>query len=371
MAEKRVLIVDDQEMVRTVLAQIVKLEGFESMEAKDGPDALTAARTHEPDIVLLDIGLPGMNGFEVLRELKESDRTNHIPVVIITGEDSKRYRLEALELGADEFLPKPPPEEELRARLRTLAKVKAYHDHMRDNQARLEREVERRTRELRATQERLKRSWLDTVYTLSRAAEFKDKTTASHLRRVSNIAAALARAAGFDEERIEALLYATPMHDIGKIGIPDNILLKPGKLTPDEWEIMKQHTVRGGNILAGASSTIMRTGRSIALTHHERWDGGGYPYGLSGKQIPSEGRITALADVFDGLTSERPYKEAFSLEHSFEAIREGRGTQFDPALTDIFLSIRDEVAEIRERFQQDDDSTPLSILGALPEQQPV
>jgi len=350
----RILVADDEERNRTLLSEILLSLGYAVELAENGQEAVQMIRQAPPDVVLLDIHMPGMNGLEVTRIVKEDPRLRHIPIVIITGAADTRTRVEALRLGADDFLQKPPHLPELTARVRSLVKVKAFHDHLLGYQKKLEQEVAERTRELEQALSRLKAGSLDTIYRLSRAAEYKDEDTAVHIQRISYYAEAVARQLGLAAQRVEAILYASPMHDIGKIGVPDRILLKPGKLDAEEWRIMKQHTIFGGRILEGGDG-FMALACSIALSHHERWDGTGYPRGLQGSDTPLEGRITAVVDVFDALTSRRPYKAALPVEESLRIIREGSGSHFDPRIVEAFLAARAGILEIRELLQ---DSGP-------------
>ena len=213
------------------------------------------------------------------------------------------------------------------------------------------------------TMKKLKEASLDTIHRLARAAEYKDKDTGAHIIRMSNYSATVARKMGLNDRTVEAILYAAPMHDVGKIGTPDQILLKPGKLDPDEWEIMKQHTSNGGRILEGSSAGFIKLAEVIALTHHEKWDGSGYPDGLKGSKIPLIGRVVAIGDVFDALTSKRPYKEAFPLDIAYGIIRESRGSHFDPDVVDAFFSIEDEILSIKERYKDKDDRLFVRIAG--------
>jgi putative two-component system response regulator len=251
-----------------------------------------------------------------------------------------------IEAGCDDFISKPVEKVEILARVRSLLKVKAYNDLMSNYRKELETEVALRTEELKQALEKIKAASLETIYRLSRAAEYKDKDTGAHIQRMSLYSAALARSMGLEEKMVETILYAAPMHDLGKIGIPDSILLKPGSLDAAEWEIMKQHSAIGGEILKGSEAEFIRMGETIALTHHEKWDGSGYPKGLRGIEIPIAGRIAAIADVFDALTSRRPYKEPFSVERSLAIIEEGRGVAFDPEVVDGFFAIKEEILKI-------------------------
>ncbi len=352
----RILVVDDEDLNLRLMEALLAPLGYDVILARDGEEALRKTRESLPDLILLDAMMPKLDGFEVTRRLKEDESTRIIPIVMVTALQEVQARVMALEMGADDFLAKPVDKSELRARVQSLLKVKTYNDHMRNYQQELEAEVARRTEELQRAFEKIKETSLETIYRLARAAEYKDEDTGTHVLRMSHYAAAVARKLDLPEDQVESILYAAPMHDVGKIGIPDRILLKPGKLDPDEWKVMKQHTVIGGKILSGSDAGFIRLAETIALTHHEKWDGTGYPNGLKGEGIPIAGRITAIADVFDALTSKRPYKEPFSVERSFGIIQEGRGGHFDPAVVDAFFAVTDEVLAIKERFKEESGS---------------
>lgn len=361
--KKKILVVDDEKRnLRLMEAMLIPL-GHEVSLASDGEAALGMVKNISPDLILLDIMMPKMDGFEVAKRLKADDETRTIPIVMVTSLRETEDRVKALEAGADDFLSKPVDKTELRARVNSLLKVKAYNDHMRNYQKELEAEVAKRTEELRHAFEKIKVASLDTIYRLSRAAEYKDEDTGAHILRMSNYSAIVARTMGLTEQTVESILYAAPMHDIGKIGIPDKILLKPAKLDPDEWVIMRQHTIFGGKILEGSDTGFIRLGEMAALTHHEKWDGKGYPKGLKGKEIPLVGRIVAIADVFDALTSKRPYKEPFSLEKSYEIIKEDRGTHFDPDVVDAFFEVEDIILEIKEKYKDKGESLLFQLAG--------
>ncbi len=353
----KILVVDDEvRNLRLMEAMLMPL-GYEVILAGDGEEALEKVREIPPDVILLDVMMPRMDGFEVARRLKEDEETTIIPIVMVTALREVSDRVKALEVGADDFLSKPVERTELRARVQSLVKVKAYNDHMRDYQKELEAEVARRTEQLRQAFEKIKAASLETIFRLSRAAEYKDEDTGAHIQRMSHYAATVARKMGLDESTVETILYASPMHDVGKIGIPDHILLKPGKLNLDDWEIMKQHTIIGGKILEGSEAGFIELAEVIALTHHEKWDGSGYPEELKGSEIPLAGRIVALADVFDALTSKRPYRRLpFSVEESFDIIKEGQGSHFDPEVMDAFFAVTDEILSIKEEHQDEHES---------------
>ncbi|MGE4292447.1 MAG: HD domain-containing phosphohydrolase [Desulfovibrio sp.] len=348
-----VLVVDDDDRNRRLMEALLIPAGYEVRLANDGEEAVERVLTEHPDVILMDVMMPKLNGFDATRKIKLDNDARTIPVVMVTSLDAVSDRVRAMEAGADDFLTKPVDKSELLARVRTLVKVKAYSDHLRHYQRELESEVARKTEQLSKALASLRSSSLNTIFRLSRTAEFKDEDTGAHIQRMSHTSAVLARGLGLPEATVDRILYAAPLHDIGKVGIPDRILLKPGKLDPEEWEIMKRHTIIGARILEGDPSGILRLGEVIALNHHERWDGKGYPNGIAGRRIPMAARIVSVADVFDALLSRRPYKEPFSLEKSLEIIRGWRGVNFDPAVVDVFFQVLDDILAIRESFQDE------------------
>ncbi len=349
-----ILVADDEDRnIRLIEAMLLPM-GYDVAIAQNGRQTLKKVEELLPDVILLDIMMPGMDGYEVTRRIKGDQHTCIIPIVMVTNLGDVKDRVKALEAGADDFLSKPVDKLELMARVSSLVKVKAYNDHLRNYQELLESEANKRTGQLNAAFKKIKEASHETIYRLCRAAEYKDDNTAGHINRVSNYAALLAAKLGLRKKTTESILLAAPMHDVGKIGVPDHILQKPGKLTPDEWEIMKKHTVFGSKILEGSHVGYIRFAEVIALTHHEKWDGSGYPLGLKGDKIPLVGRIMAIADVFDALTSRRPYKKAFSVEKSFEIIKHGRGNHFDPDIVDAFFSITGEILDVKEKYTDDE-----------------
>ena len=348
-----ILVVDDQPQNIELLEAYLDPQGYEIVRAANGEEALGRLLSNPIDLILLDVMMPGMDGFEVTRRVRQDDKNRLLPIILVTALKETEDRVKGIEAGCDDFLSKPFDKMELLARVQSLLKVKAYNDLMINYRKELESEVTRRTEELKHAFERIKAASLDTIYRLSMASEYKDEDTGAHIKRMSRYCAAIARRMGLDESTIETILYAAPMHDLGKIGIPDLILVKPAKLDPVEWEIMKLHTVIGANILKGSDAAFIVLGETIARCHHEKWDGSGYPGGLKGTEIPIAGRIAAIADVFDALTSKRPYKEPFSVEKSLTIIMEGRGSHFDPDVVDAFFAIQDEILTIKQQYGED------------------
>ncbi len=357
MAKRQIIMaVDDEESNLRVIETLLTPLGYEIVQTRDGPEALETAIKVSPDLILLDAVMPEMNGFKTARRLKSNKETEDIPIVMVSSLKDTEDRIKAMDAGVDDFLNKPFDAPELLVRVRSTLKVKAYNDHVRNCRKELEQEVAERTKQLRIALKGIPQAALETIYRLTRASEYRDEDTGAHIQRMSHYTAAVAKNLGFDETSIERILYASPMHDVGKIGIPDEILLKAGKLTDQEWEIMKRHTVIGSRILEGSQADFIKLAEEIALTHHEKWDGTGYPNGLKGEGIPVEGNITAIADVFDALTSKRPYKEPYSVEKSFDIISDSRGTHFDPRIVDAFFDVKEEILDIKEKYKDNGES---------------
>jgi putative two-component system response regulator len=344
-----ILIVDDEPANIKLLKRMLGMDGYTNIVTTDDPrQASSLYQQYQCDLVLLDIRMPHMNGFEVLAELKRLS-TDPPLVVVLTAQTSYEYRLRALTDGARDFIGKPFDRAELLARVANMLEMHLLQKQVREHNQILEQKVRERTAELYDTR-------LEIVRRLGRAAEFRDNETGMHIIRMSKISALIGQDYGLDLEQCEMLLNASPMHDIGKIGIPDHVLLKPDKLSPDEWEVMKTHARIGADILAGHESELLDMARIIALTHHEKWDGSGYPQGLAGEAIPLPGRIVALADVFDALTSVRPYKQAWRIEEAVKLIDENRGRHFDPQLVDVFMQSLDDIVEIKKQYADPDDT---------------
>ncbi|MCR9161794.1 MAG: response regulator [bacterium] len=353
----RVLVVDDEAQIRRVIRKVLRADGYEVIEATGGAQALATLEQNDVDTVLLDMRMPDMTGVEVCKRIRSTHRHAHTPVVFLSGASERSVRRQAREAGADDFLAKPFDEAELRVRIRNSVFHHRHSAGMAQESARLRVEVDGQTRALhearmaldRARRE-LEAAQVQTIERLTKAAEFRDDETAAHLQRMSEYSRLLARKVGLDDYTSEMIRTASPMHDVGKIGIPDSILLKPGRLTSDEYEVMKKHAEIGYRILGGSDSKLLQLAASIAYTHHEKFDGSGYPRGLSGEDIPIEGRIVAVADVFDALTSERPYKKAWPLERAVKLLVDGRDQHFDGELVDLFVGSMEEVLEIRKRL---------------------
>lgn len=341
----RILIIDDEPSNLKLLDKMLGSQGYDNLVLINDPrEVISRYKQIRPDLVLLDLNMPHVDGFEVLEQLKQINDPLMPPVIVLTAQNSRDYLLRALNGGARDFIAKPFDRMELFARVNNLLDAHLGHLMLHDQKAVLDGLVLQRTEELRRTQ-------LQIVQRLGKASEYRDEETGNHIMRMSHITSLLARALGWCEYDCDLILHASTMHDVGKIGIPDDILLKPGKLEPHECEVMKTHTTIGGILLENDDSDIMRLAREIALSHHERWDGNGYPYGLREDDIPQSGRISAVADVFDALASERPYKKCWTLEAAIEFISENSGKQFDPEVVDAFLSNLDNIKIIRKRFQ--------------------
>lgn len=338
----RILIVDDVKANIDILVSALRNDCKISV-ATSGAAALAQVEMNPPDLILLDIVMPGMSGYEVCSRIKSNSSSESIPIIFLTAMNETKDKSKAFELGAVDYITKPFQIAEVKARVRTHLSLKNAMQALEDQNRMLDAKVKERTKALRDTQ-------LEIIYRLSRAAEHRDNETGQHIKRMSHFCRSMAAALNCDEQTCDLVFHASPMHDIGKIGIPDRILLKPGRLDADEWSIMKTHTTKGGEILSGHNSSLLQMAQVIALSHHEKWDGSGYPQGLSRYEIPLAARIAAICDVFDALTSIRPYKDAWPVDKAVEEIRKGSGSAFDPEVVEAFLKILPDLLHIKEHF---------------------
>ena len=344
----RILLVDDEQLNVAIVTDWLASSGYEVLTAVNGEEGIRTAHDLRPDVILLDVVMPGMDGFTVCKKLKESDATRHIPVVMLTALTDRDSRHKGLDSGAIDFLNKPVDVLELSVRLRNVIELKEYHDQLKSYNERLENIVEEKTIELR-------KSFIDTIYRLTLMAEHKDKGTASHKKRVSHYTSLLAGLLGLSEKEADIIFIASPMHDIGKIALPDSILQNSGTLTVEEFEVMKQHTVMGGSVLCDSESEYLKSARRFALYHHENWDGTGYPYGLKGEDIPIEGRIMLIVDRYDAIRCKRPYKASFdhdtALKKIFGSNERSAPSHFDPLVLETFKTHHQQFAEIYEEHK--------------------
>ncbi|WP_428307295.1 HD domain-containing phosphohydrolase [Lacipirellula sp.] len=362
--ECKLMVVDDEPTNVKIVRRLLELEGFSQfVTTTDGRKAMTLIRDEKPDCVLLDLMMPFVTGLDVLDEMRHDPATAHIPAIILTAVTDHKVRCEALKRGATDFLNKPVDPAELAPRVVNVLAAKAYQDQLVQYNHSLEAAVRERTR-------LLEQAYREIGLVLARAAEYRDNDTGLHVVRVGRYARIIGEELGIVGDDADLLERAAQLHDVGKIGIPDSILLKPGRLTDEEFELMKRHCAFGDRILQpysgdepqleigekpqglsnGGATPLLVLAHRIAMSHHEHWDGSGYPVGLAGEAIPLEGRITAVADVFDALSSKRCYKDSFPVDECFDTMAEKRGTQFDPRVMDAFLRRRDEVADVLMRY---------------------
>ncbi|GGC65500.1 HD domain-containing phosphohydrolase [Undibacterium terreum] len=340
----RVLIVDDNSVNLLLLAKLAEsVTGTPAVTFEDPVKAVEWCKVNEPDLILVDFMMPKMNGHDFIRAIRTLPCCDDVPIVMVTTENEKAVRHEALEIGATEFLAKPVDVPECRSRIRNLLALRHAQNLLRDEKKLLQYEVEIATAAIVEREREL-------ILRLSKAAEFRDPETGAHVQRMAHYSKLIAKRLGMPASFQQLLLEAAPMHDIGKLGIPDYILLKPGKLTDAEMAIMRHHPTIGANILEGSDIPLLQLGEEIARTHHEKFDGTGYPLGLSGENIPLSGRIVAVADVFDALSSERPYKKAWSPERAKSFLMESAGTHFCPVCVNAFIGAWDEAMEIKSTF---------------------
>lgn len=353
-SEIPVLVVDDETPITEMLFQALSKAGYTCRTAANGEQALSVMAENHFDVVLTDIRMPGMNGVDLLKKIKAAYDSD---VMVMTG-FTEDYNYESIvTAGASDFIQKPISFKELTIRLKRVLRMRyllverdQINTELQNSVKKLKKysvELKNALIEVEDAHEELQYAYLDTINRLVSAAEYKDEETGDHIVRMSGYCTLMAEKIGLTDETVKLIQYASPMHDIGKIGIPDQILLKPGRLTADEFETIKTHTTIGASILAESRADVLKTAHEIALNHHEKWDGSGYPRGLKKEEIPISGRIVGIADIFDALTSRRPYKDPYPLEVAVEIIRSEQGVKLDPDLVAVFISHIDQVEQIR------------------------
>jgi putative two-component system response regulator len=326
MADKQTLLLVDDEPTNLRVLRTILQDDYRLLFAKSGEEALQLVQQQQPDLILLDVMMPGMTGYDVCARLKASPATQRLPVIFVTALKDEIDETKGFAVGAVDYITKPVSPAVVRARVKThLSLVRS---------------------------DELKQTRLQVIQRLGRAAEYKDNETGLHVMRMSHYAQVLALAYGLSAHQAEDLLHAAPMHDIGKIGIADSILLKPGKLTAEEYQQMQQHPLIGAEIIGECDSDLLRMAKVVALYHHEKWDGSGYPHGLAGEAIPLEARIVAVSDVFDALTSARPYKQAWGIEETLQYMRAQKGLHFEPRLVDLLEQHLPDILAIRQRWAE-------------------
>ena len=362
----KILVADDDPVLIKYLSILLEKNDYQYTTATNGREAIEKVKTYRPDLILLDVMMPEMDGLEVCKKLKDDPSTHQIPIIVMTGSIDRELRVKGLSAGANDFLTKPIDRPELIVRIRNLLRIKEFEDFLRNHNDLLKREVEEKIRQIRE-------GYIDTIIRLTTVAEYKDEETAGHIRRVGRYCQQMAKYLGWSEEDQETILHASPMHDIGKVGIPLEILLKSSKLTPEEFALVKTHTLIGADILHGSISKYLQMAETIALTHHERWDGTGYPQGLREEEIPMAGRIMNIVDQYDALRGRRPYKSSLDHEVAVRIIVEGDGRtspeHFDPHLRKAFVEI---VPVFKDIFETLEERRPILLnRGVRIEQKPV
>ncbi len=354
----KILVVDDLPSNVLLLEKILRSAGYQNVSGVTDSRAVAELyRAHKHDLILLDIDMPYYDGFQVMAQLNDIEHESYLPILVLTAQSDQDTRIRALQSGAKDFLGKPFDRTEVLTRIKNILEVRLMHNQLRDQNLLLEEKVMERTWELNETR-------LEIIRRLGRAAEFRDNETGNHIIRMSKYAQLIAMGAGMSDAEAELILTASPMHDVGKIGIPDSILLKPGPLDAREWQVMQTHVTLGTELLDGHHSELLQTARTIALTHHEKWDGGGYPYRLKGEEIPLYGRVVAVCDVFDALLSERPYKHSWSVEAAVAEITRCRGSHFEPRLVDVFLEVLPDLLLIKAQFE-DTEQDRINLRGKI------
>lgn len=334
-----ILIVDDEAANVILVSEILRKHGFDNVKGITNANlVVNEVIETKPDVILLDVHMPGVDGLTILRQIRICTAEQaFLPIIVLTADNTAQLRLDALGAGATDFITKPFDAAEVALRVRNCIEQRSLHLQLRSHNAILEARVRERTAELQHSYNEINQTNNEVLQMLHLISEYRDDETHGHTLRVGNAAALLAAEAAMDKQFVDTIRQAAPLHDIGKVGIADIILLKPGPLTNEEFTVIKDHPSMGASVLAQGSSEVLKMAHTIALTHHERWNGTGYPVGMESEQIPIEGRMAAVADVFDALTHARPYKEAWSVDRAAAEMLKGRGSHFDPALVDLFL----------------------------------
>jgi putative two-component system response regulator len=357
-----ILIVDDNPVNIAVVEAILSKDGYSHVQSTTNPlEVIRRYREYQYDLILLDVHMPELSGIELMQRMVDAFPDDYLPIIVLTADYTTETRTQCLSGGAKDFIGKPFDKVEVLLRVRNILSVCMLNKAAQRQNIVLEERVRERTRQLNEAQIKL-------IQCLGKAAEYRDNETGMHVVRMSKSCERLARQMGLSEAECELILQASPMHDIGKIAIPDKVLLKKGRFDKSEWQIMKTHTEAGAEILGGYDSQLMQVASQIALTHHEKWDGSGYPKGLQGEEIPLYSRIVAVCDVFDALTSSRPYKKAWSVKAALEYLREQSGQHFEPKVVDAFIQIVDEVVLLQAEFVDEPVEVDSRREGNLPVQ---
>lgn len=342
---KKIILIDDNQINLTLLWHLVKkMDGYEAASFQNPIEALAWSKENEVELIIVDYMMPEMNGINFITEFRQSSENTDIPILMVTANDQLDVRYQALESGATDFLNKPIDKAEFTIRVSNLLELRNSQKKLADKASWLKNEVFKATQEIRSREQEI-------IYRLTKAAEYRDPETGSHIKRMAHYSHQIAMQLGMSEDQQTLIIEAAPMHDIGKVGIPDSILLKPGKLDHSEFEIMKEHAQFGYNILNGSSSKLMQVGAEIALSHHEKYDGSGYPNGLKGDDISIYGRIVAVADVFDALTSSRPYKKPWPIEDAISFLTDNEGKHFDSNCVQAFLKDMNAILNIINKYK--------------------
>jgi len=341
--QRSVYVVDDVSINLELVESVFRNDpGLLIRKAENGKELMKSIEAHgSPDLLILDLMMPVMDGFDVLEKLKQGRESSYFPIIVLSALTDKQSIVKALSMGADDYVTKPFFVEELKARVGNMLKLKERDECLNTSLDVMESNLIEKLQIIEQTQ-------VEVIIRLGKAAEFRDDETGRHIERIASYVDLITEKIGMNREQRIMMQYAAPMHDVGKIGIPDGVLMKAGKLTADEFKIIKLHTVIGSRILSGTTLPLLELAKEIAISHHERWDGDGYPLGLKGSDIPISGRIVAITDVFDAITSKRVYKEAWPIEQALEYIMDMRGKQFDPDIVDAFFAIENEITDVRQ-----------------------